>query len=116
MESEFFGHEEGSFTGGVKGGKSGEIWKRLIWGSMFLDEINAMSLKDAAEASPSSAGKIERVGGTRAFLSTSASFPHQHTLDYLVEQGFSPSLFYRLNIITVKIPPLCAAGKKIFFR
>ena len=43
MRSEFFGYEEGSFTGGLKGGKAGKFEKAHL-GSMFLDEVNAMSL------------------------------------------------------------------------
>ena len=43
MESEFFGYEEGSFTGSVKGGRAGKFEKAHL-GIMFLDEINAMDL------------------------------------------------------------------------
>ena len=64
MESEFFGYEEGSFTGGVKGGKAGKFEKAHL-GSMFLDEINAMSLKMQPKLLRALQEKeIERVGGT----------------------------------------------------
>ena len=103
MESEFFGYEEGSFTGGVKGGKAGKFEKAHL-GSMFLDEINAMSLKMRALQEK----EIERVGGTESIpVNVRVLSASNMPLDYLVEQGvFRRDLFYRLNIITVKIPPL----------
>ena len=108
MESEFFGYEEGSFTGGVKGGKAGKFEKAHL-GSMFLDEINAMSLKmqpKLLRALPEK--EIERVGGTESIpVNVRVLSASNMPLDYLVEQGvFRRDLFYRLNIITVKIPPL----------
>ncbi len=108
MESEFFGYEEGSFTGGVKGGKAGKFEKAHL-GSMFLDEINAMSLKMQPKLLRALQEKeIERVGGTESIpVNVRVLSASNMPLDYLVEQGvFRRDLFYRLNIITVKIPPL----------
>ena len=108
MESELFGYEEGSFTGGVKGGKAGKFEKAHL-GSMFLDEINAMSLKMQPKLLRALQEKeIERVGGTESIpVNVRVLSASNMPLDYLVEQGvFRRDLFYRLNIITVKIPPL----------
>ena len=108
MESEFFGYEEGSFTGGVKGGKAGKFEKAHL-GSMFLDEINAMSLTMQPKLLRALQEKeIERVGGTESIpVNVRVLSASNMPLDYLVEQGvFRRDLFYRLNIITVKIPPL----------
>lgn len=108
MESEFFGYEEGSFTGSVKGGKAGKFESADL-GSMFLDEINAMSLSVQPKLLRALQEKeIERVGGTESIpvdvrIISASNMP----LDYLVEKGrFRRDLFYRLNIITIRIPPL----------
>lgn len=99
MESEFFGYEEGSFTGGVKGGKAGKFEKAHL-GSMFLDEINAMSLKMQPKLLRALQEKeIERVGGTESIpVNVRVLSASNMPLDYLVEQGvFRRDLFYRLQ-------------------
>ena len=108
MESEFFGYEEGSFTGGAKGGRAGKFENAHL-GSMFLDEINAMSLQMQPKLLRALQEKeIERVGGTESIpvdvrILSASNMP----LDYLVEKGlFRRDLYYRLNIITIRIPPL----------
>ena len=108
MESEFFGYEEGSFTGGSRGGKAGKFENAHL-GSMFLDEVNAMSLAVQPKLLRALQEKeIERVGGTASIpvdvrIISASNMP----LDYLVEKGrFRRDLFYRLNIITIRIPPL----------
>ncbi len=108
MESEFFGYEEGSFTGGVKGGKAGKFEKAHL-GSMFLDEINAMSLKMQPKLLRALQEKeIERVGGSESIpVNVRVLAASNMPLEYLIDRGlFRRDLFYRLNIITIRIPPL----------
>ncbi len=108
MESEFFGYEEGSFTGSSKGGKIGKF-ESANHGSMFLDEINAMDLTMQPKLLRALQEKeIERVGGTVSIpvdvrILSASNYP----LEELIEKGsFRRDLFYRLNIITINIPPL----------
>lgn len=108
MESEFFGYEEGSFTGGVKGGKAGKFEKAHL-GSMFLDEINAMSLAMQPKLLRALQEKeIERVGGAGSIpVDVRVIAASNMPLEYLTEKGlFRRDLYYRLNIITIQIPPL----------
>ena len=108
MESEFFGYEEGSFTGGLKGGRAGKFEKAHL-GSMFLDEINAMSLSMQPKLLRALQEKeIERIGGVKSIpvdvrIIAAANVP----LKKLAQQGiFRQDLYYRLNIMNIKIPPL----------
>ncbi|MGN1350287.1 MAG: sigma-54 interaction domain-containing protein [Anaerovoracaceae bacterium] len=108
MESEFFGYEEGSFTGGLKGGKAGKFEKAHL-GSMFLDEVNAMSMSMQPKLLRALQEKeIERIGGTESIpvdvrIIAASNMP----LKKLSEQGiFRKDLYYRLNIMNIKIPPL----------
>lgn len=108
MESEFFGYEEGSFTGGLKGGKAGKFEKAHL-GSMFLDEVNAMSLSMQPKLLRALQEKeIERIGGTESIpVNVRVIAASNMPLEMLVEEGkFRRDLFYRLNIMTIKIPPL----------
>jgi transcriptional regulator with PAS, ATPase and Fis domain len=108
MESEFFGYEEGSFTGGLKGGKAGKFEKAHL-GSMFLDEINAMNLSMQPKLLRALQEKeIERIGGIESIpVNVRVISASNMPLDVLVEQGkFRKDLYYRLNIMTIKIPPL----------
>ena len=83
MESEFFGYEEGSFTGSVKGGKAGKFESADL-GSMFLDEINAMSLSVQPKLLRALQEKeIERVEVQRVFQWMYVSFPR------LISSGLS---------------------------
>lgn len=108
MESEFFGYEEGSFTGGIKGGKAGKFEKAHL-GSMFLDEVNAMSLSMQPKLLRALQEKeIERIGGTESIpVNVRVIAASNMPLQILVNNGaFRGDLFYRLNIMTIKIPPL----------
>lgn len=116
MESEFFGYEEGSFTGGVKGGKAGKFEKAHL-GSMFLDEINAMSLQMQPKLLRALQEKeIERIGGVESIpvdvrVIAASNAP---IIDLIEEDRFRRDLYYRLNIITIKIPPLRERKEDIY--
>lgn len=108
MESEFFGYEAGAFTGANKKGKIGKF-EQANKGSIFLDEINQLSyhlqpklLRVMQER------EFERVGGSRSItidvrFIAATNIP----LEELVEkQRFRPDLYYRLNVVPIKVPPL----------
>ncbi len=108
MESEFFGYEEGSFTGSAKGGRTGKF-EAADHGSLFLDEINAMQITMQPKLLRALQEKeIERIGGTVSIpvddrIIAAANVP----LATLVAKGeFRKDLYYRLNIIHIIIPPL----------
>ena len=108
MESEFFGYEEGSFTGGVKGGRIGKF-EAANHGSLFLDEINAMNITMQPKLLRALQEKeIERIGGTASLpvddrIIAASNAP----LSELVRAGkFRQDLYYRLNIVHIIIPPL----------
>lgn len=108
MESEFFGYEEGSFTGGAKGGRTGKF-EAADHGSLFLDEINAMQITMQPKLLRALQEKeIEKIGGTVSIpvddrIIAAANVP----LADLVQKGsFRQDLYYRLNIIHIIVPPL----------
>jgi transcriptional regulator with GAF, ATPase, and Fis domain/CHASE2 domain-containing sensor protein len=107
LESELFGHERGAFTGAVKE-KPGRF-ELADGGTVFLDEIGEVSehfqlklLRVLQE------GEVERVGGTRTITvhvrivaATNKDLREQVKL-----KRFREDLFYRLNVLTVEVPPL----------
>ncbi|QIB25910.1 sigma 54-interacting transcriptional regulator [Caloranaerobacter azorensis] len=108
LESELFGYEEGAFTGARKGGKKGKF-ELANGGTILLDEIGDMSIKMQAKLLRVLQEKeIERLGGdvvrnidVRIIASTNKD------LEMLVRQGlFREDLYFRLNVMSIKIPPL----------
>jgi two-component system nitrogen regulation response regulator GlnG len=107
MESEFFGHERGSFTG-AQAQRKGRF-EQADGGTLFLDEIGDMPadlqtrllrvLQD---------GQFYRVGGVAPVTVDVRVIAATHQdLDDLVKEGrFREDLFHRLNVIRVRIPPL----------
>jgi transcriptional regulator with GAF, ATPase, and Fis domain/CHASE2 domain-containing sensor protein len=107
LESELFGHERGAFTGAVKD-KQGRF-ELADGGTIFLDEIGEVSeafqlrlLRVLQE------GEFERVGGTRTLRTdVRVVAATNRNLDEQVRIGrFREDLFYRLNVLTVSLPPL----------
>ena len=108
MESEFFGYEAGAFTGANKKGKIGKF-EQANKGSIFLDEINQLSyhlqpklLRVMQER------EFERVGGSRSIAIDVRFIAATNVpLEELVEkQRFRPDLYYRLNVVPIKVPSL----------
>jgi two-component system NtrC family response regulator len=107
LESELFGHEKGAFTGAVKA-KRGRL-ELADRGTLFLDEIGEMPkelqvkiLRVLEEQ------KFQRVGGTEDIeVDNRIIAATNKDLKQAVEAGaFRDDLYYRLNVITVPIPPL----------
>ena len=108
FESELFGYEEGSFTGAKKGGKIGKI-EMAQGGTLFLDEIGELPLF----AQPKllrvlQEYELERVGSNKkVHLDIRIIAATNRSLSEMVaERTFRGDLFYRINVINLKLPPL----------
>ncbi|MFD1363308.1 sigma-54-dependent Fis family transcriptional regulator [Lentibacillus salinarum] len=108
LESELFGYEAGTFTGGLKQGKPGKF-EVAEGGTIFLDEIGEMSsdiqatfLRVLQEKSVTRLGASKPVPvDARIIAATNKDLKHA------VERGeFRADLYYRLNILQLGIPPL----------
>ncbi|KAB3534702.1 PAS domain S-box protein [Alkaliphilus pronyensis] len=108
LESELFGYEEGAFTGAKKGGKIGKF-KFAEGGSIFLDEIGDMPIKMQVKLLRVLQEKeIEPIGATNPIkIDVRIIAATNKNLMYLVEKGdFREDLYYRLNVMTIEVPPL----------
>ncbi|WIF95066.1 sigma-54 interaction domain-containing protein [Caminicella sporogenes] len=108
LESELFGYDEGAFTGAKKGGKKGKF-ELANGGTILLDEIGDMSMHMQAKLLRVIQEKeVERLGGNkRISLDVRIIASTNMDLEKLVEEKkFREDLYYRLNVITIKLPPL----------
>ncbi|MBA4548318.1 sigma 54-interacting transcriptional regulator [Thermoactinomyces intermedius] len=108
MESEWFGYEEGAFTGAGKGGKKG-LMELAQDGTLFLDEIGELPLNLQAKLLRVLEERaLRRVGGNRWIpLRVRIIAATNRDLADLVRRGrFRKDLYYRLHVIPVTIPPL----------
>jgi two-component system, NtrC family, response regulator PilR len=107
MESEFFGHKKGSFTGAVQD-KDG-LFKAADGGTLFLDEVGDLPLAMQVKLLRAIQEKSVRPVGSQTELRVDVrilSATHKD-LHQLVQQGrFRQDLYYRLNVIELHIPPL----------
>ncbi|WP_371381533.1 sigma-54-dependent Fis family transcriptional regulator [Sporomusa aerivorans] len=106
--SELFGYVEGAFTGAARGGKPGKF-ELASGGTLFLDEIGDMPLEQqVALLRVLQEKKLTRIGSdkvipvdVRVICATNKNLPKE------IEQGtFRQDLYYRLNVISITIPPL----------
>ena len=107
IDSELFGHERGSFTGAVSQ-RSG-WFERADGGTLFLDEIGELPL--AAQVRLLRVlqdGVFERVGGTRALHVDVrlVAATHRDLRAMVSAGGFRDDLWYRINVFTMRLPPL----------
>jgi sigma-54 specific flagellar transcriptional regulator A len=106
-ESTLFGHERGAFTGAVKLHKG--LIEQAHGKTLFLDEVSKLSLKAQAKLLRTLEGKVfTRVGGNQEMHSDfRAVAATNRDLRAMVGQGeFLEDLYYRLNVVTIHIPPL----------
>ena len=107
LESELFGHEKGSFTGAVAQ-KIG-LCETADGGTLFLDEMGEMSLSIQAKLLRFlQEGEFYRIGGKKPIrVDVRVISATNKELDHEVKMGqFREDLFYRLNTITLRMPPL----------
>ena len=108
LESELFGYVEGAFTGAVKGGKPG-LFELAHGGTIFLDEINELDLllqKKLLRVLQER--EVMRIGDTKVIpVSTRVIAASNVPLQEEVAKGhMRKDLFYRLNVLDIKIPLL----------
>jgi PAS domain S-box-containing protein len=108
LESEFFGYEEGAFTGAKKGGRKG-LFDEAEKGTLFLDEISELPLGMQSKLlRVIQEHEYMRVGSnktiaTDARIIASTNLSRERLVD---GTGFRRDLFYRLSVIPIYIPPL----------
>ena len=108
LESELFGYEKGAFTGADQKGKPGKI-ELANGGTLLLDEIGSLPRELQVKLlSVIQHKKITRVGGLREinvdFRMIAAT---NQDLESSIRQGsFREDLYYRINVVNVRIPPL----------
>ena len=107
IESELFGHEKGAFTGALtmKKGK----FDLAHEGTLFLDEIGDMSLKAQSKTLRIlQEQKFERVGGAKTIhVDVRVIAATNKDLEAEIEKGaFRDDLYFRLNVIPMRVPPL----------
>ena len=107
MESELFGHKKGSFTGATSDKKG--LFEEAHKGTIFLDEIGELSLPIQVKLLRAVQEKVfKAVGGTEdisvdmRILSATNKYLEKEVID----GNFREDLFYRLNVIEIKVPPL----------
>lgn len=107
-ESEFFGYEEGAFTGAKSAGKKG-FFELANNGILFLDEVGDLPLSLQAKLlRVLQEGQFYRVGGeTPVNVNVRVICATNKSIRRLIEEGkFREDLYYRLNICEIEIPPL----------
>ncbi len=107
LESELFGHEKGAFTGAVSSRPG--LFEEANGGTLFLDEIHAIGGKMQTQLlRVLQEGEVRRVGANRTqWVDVRVLSATNEDLKSMVEQGtFREDLFYRLNVVTIHLPPL----------
>ncbi|MDD3147513.1 MAG: sigma-54 dependent transcriptional regulator [Candidatus Riflebacteria bacterium] len=107
FESELFGHEKGSFTGAIKSHRG--RFERANGGTLFLDEVGDLpAVSQAKLLRVLETSQIERVGSetpvrvdVRIIAATNKNLEKAS-----IENSFRPDLFYRINALQIRIPPL----------
>jgi PAS domain S-box-containing protein len=108
LESELFGYEDGAFTGAKKGGQLGKF-ELANGGTLFLDEIGDLPLSMQVKLLRAIQEKeIEKIGRSGVIsIDVRIIAATNRNLQELVELGrFRDDLFYRLNVVSITLPPL----------
>jgi len=114
IESEFFGHERGAFTGATE--RREGRFELANQGTLLLDEVSEIPLNLQAKLlRVLQEREFERVGGNRTIkvnvrlLATS----NRDLLSYVEKGDFRQDLYYRLNVFPVQVPPLRERGEDV---
>lgn len=108
LESELFGYEEGAFTGSRKGGKKG-LFEIAHRGTIFLDEIQSISpALQARLLRVLQEREIMRIGGDRVIPVDVrvVAATNRDLVEAVKEGSFRQDLYFRINVLTLTIPPL----------
>ena len=107
LDSELFGHVKGAFTGATRDAKG--LFQQAHGGTLFLDEIGDISLRLQAKLlRVLQEGEIRRVGGSHAeAVDVRIVAATNRPLEQMIHDGeFRSDLFFRLNVVPIRIPPL----------
>ncbi|MDQ6991872.1 MAG: sigma-54 dependent transcriptional regulator [Mariprofundus sp.] len=107
MESELFGHEKGAFTGAT-GARPGKF-ELAHDGTLLLDEITEMPIHLQAKLlRVLQEGEVDRLGGTKPVkINVRVIATSNRDISKSVQEGsFRQDLYYRLNVVTIQLPPL----------
>ena len=115
LESELFGYEAGSFTGASRGGREG-VFELAHGGTLFLDEIGEIPRETQVELlRVLQEREIRRVGGSRVIPVDVRiiAATNKDLLQETVEGRFREDLYYRLDVLDLKLPPLRERGDDV---
>jgi two-component system response regulator PilR (NtrC family) len=107
VESEFFGHKKGAFTGATQDKKG--LLEAAHGGTIFLDEVGELSIPMQVKLLRAVQERVFRaVGGTQDISVDIriVSATNKRLEDEVIAGNFREDLFYRLNVIEIKVPPL----------
>ena len=107
INSELFGHEKGAFTG-ADTQKIG-LFEKAHEGTLFLDEIGDIPLQTQVSLLRAlETGTFQRVGGTRTIHVNTRILcaTNQDLSDAISDKRFREDLFYRINVVSIVVPPL----------
>ncbi|KZR56832.1 sigma-54 interaction domain-containing protein [Pseudobacillus badius] len=116
IESELFGYKKGAFTGADKGGKKGLI-AQADGGTLFLDEIGELPIHLQAKLLQFlQQKKYTPIGDTKSYIAdVRIVAATNRNLQLLVSEGaFRSDLYYRLNVLPIKVPSLRERQEDIF--
>ena len=107
LESELFGHKKGAFTGSISDRKG--RFELADQGTLFLDEIGDMPLELQVKLlRVLEDGVVQPLGGGETKVDVRIVAATHRKLEEMMSQGkFREDLFYRLNVLPIKIPSLC---------
>lgn len=114
LESELFGHKKGAFTGAVKDHQG--LFQQAQGGTLFLDEIGDMPLNLQVKLLRVLQEKTIRPVGCQEEISIDVrivSATHKNLPEAIKNQQFREDLYYRLNVVNLKLPPLCERREDI---
>jgi len=107
MESELFGHKKGSFTGATNDKKG--LFEIAHKGTLFLDEIGEISLPIQVKLLRAVQEKVFKAVGGNEDISVDiriVSATNKNLEKEIIDGNFREDLFYRLNVIEIRVPPL----------
>lgn len=116
IESELFGHEKGSFTGAIRQRRG--LFEQADGGTLLLDEIGELSPDVQAKLlRVLQSGELSRLGSEKVMTVDVRliAATHRDLQDLVAKGQFREDLFYRLNVVTIKVPPLRHRASDIAF-